>query len=234
MLFSILIPVKNEEDNVQKIIENFKDFKLDYELLFIDDFSNDNTHNNLLNLKKNNDKIKIIKNDKPGLGSAINAGIKNSSGEYVCIMMCDGSDSIKDLNKYAELIKEKNIDAVFGSRFLKESKILNYPFKKLILNRIFNYIVSILFMSKYNDYTNAFKIYKIDSIKKTLPLVSESFNIFLEIPLKIISRKMKYEVIAIDWTSRSMGASKFKIKELGSRYIFTLLYCWLEKTLLMK
>lgn len=234
MLFSILIPVKNEEDNVQKIIKNFNYFKLDYELLFIDDFSNDNTHNNILNLKKDNDKIKIIKNEKPGLGSAINTGLKNSSGEFICIMMCDGSDSIRDLNKYAKIIKEKKTDAVFGSRFEKGSKILNYPMKKLILNRIFNYIVSILFMCKYNDYTNAFKMYKVNSIRKTLPFVSESFNIFLEIPLKIISRKMKYEVISIDWTNRSLGNSKFKIKELGSRYIFTLLYCWLEKILLMK
>ena len=47
-----------------------------------------------------------------------------------------------------------------------------------------------------------------------MPLISESFNIFLEMPLKIISRKYKYKVIPINWTGRKIGESKFKIKEL--------------------
>ena len=74
--------------------------------------------------------------------------------------MCDGSDDIDDLKNYIEIIKKENLDAVFGSRFLKNSKIIGYPKFKLILNRIFNYFVSLIYMNKYNDFTNAFKIYK--------------------------------------------------------------------------
>ena len=65
-----------------------------------------------------------------------------------------------------------------------------------------------------------------------MPLISESFNIFLEIPLKIISRKYKYKTISINWMGRKKGESKFKIKELGSKYLFTLIYCFIEKNLL--
>ena len=65
-----------------------------------------------------------------------------------------------------------------------------------------------------------------------MPLVSESFNIFLEIPLKVISRNYKYEVIPIDWYGRKKGKAKFQIKELRSKYLFTLLYCFIEKNLL--
>jgi dolichol-phosphate mannosyltransferase len=72
--------------------------------------------------------------------------------------------------------------------------------------------------------------------KKTLeeisPLISESFNIFLEIPLKIISRKYKYKIIPINWNGRTKGVSKFKIRELRSKYLFTLIYCFIEKNLL--
>ena len=129
---------------------------------------------------------------------------------------------------------ENNIDAVLGSRFIKGSKIKDYPFRKLILNRIFNLIVSLIFMNRYNDYTNAFKIYKKDTLKTIMPFVSESFNIFLEIPLKIISRGYSYEIININWIGRKKGKAKFKIKELRSKYLFTLLYCFFEKVLLNK
>ena len=65
-----------------------------------------------------------------------------------------------------------------------------------------------------------------------MPLVSESFNIFLEIPLKVISRNYNYKIIPISWTGRAKGQAKFKIKELRSKYLFTLIYCFIEKNLL--
>ena len=96
----------------------------------------------------------------------------------------------------------------------------------------FSSFVKILFWNSYNDYTNAFKIYKKKAIIDLKPLVSESFNIFLEIPLKIISRKYKYKTIPIKWIGRKKGKAKFKIKELRSKYLFTLIYCFIEKNLL--
>ena len=149
-------------------------------------------------------------------------------------MMADLSDDIEDLKKYYELIKDQSVDAVFGSRFIKGGNIKRYPLKKLILNRIFNYLTKILFLSNYNDFTNAFKIYKKDALIKSMPLVSESFNIFLEMPLKIISRKMKYKIIPIKWENRREGKAKFDIKELRAKYLFTLIYCFFEKNLLKK
>ena len=126
----------------------------------------------------------------------------------------------------------KKYDAVLGSRFLKESKVTEYPIQKLILNRIFNLFVSLVFLNSYNDYTNAFKIYKKTVLLEVMPLISESFNIFLEIPLKIITRNYNYKIIPIDWSGRKKGKSKFKINELRAKYLFTLIYCFIEKNLL--
>ena len=148
--------------------------------------------------------------------------------------MADLSDDISDLKKYYNLIQTENIDAVFGSRFISGSKVVDYPFKKLILNRIFNYVTKFIFLSDYNDFTNAFKIYKKEALTRSMPLISESFNIFLEIPLKIISRKMKYKIIPISWKNRKEGKAKFDMKELRSKYLFTLIYCFLEKIILKK
>ena len=236
MKVSVIIPVRNEELLIKKIIDQLENGlkNLSYEIIFINDFSTDNTSKIIEETIKTKDTINLYENTKKGLGGAITKGINKAEGEAVCIMMSDLSDDIDDLKKYYNIIKDEKVDAVFGSRFIKESKIVNYPKKKLILNRIFNLVTKLLFVSDYNDFTNAFKIYKKSALLKTFPLVSESFNIFLELPLKIISRKMKYKIIPISWTNRKKGSSKFDIKELKAKYLFTLIYCWLEKILLKK
>tara|TARA_X000000950_G_scaffold288823_1_gene407672 strand:+ start:23729 stop:24454 length:726 start_codon:yes stop_codon:yes gene_type:complete len=238
MSVSIVIPCKNEEKIIAKTIQSILDnFIYDqiFEILVIDDFSNDQTYKTVEKYFLNNNKIKIFKNKNfGGLGEAIKIGIENSTMKFVCFFMSDASDSVEDLGKYAQEISKNNLDAVFGSRFIIGSKVIDYPKKKLFLNRIFNRFAQMLFFCKYNDFTNAFKIYKRDTLLKLYPLVSENFNIFLELPLKIISRGYKYKVIPISWNNRKIGDAKFKIKELGSKYFFTLFYCFLEKILLKK
>ena len=237
MKVSIIIPIRNEEIVLKNIIQQLENKleSLPFEVIFINDFSTDNTFFILEKLLQNKNQFRLYNNQNKGLGGAITEGINKATGEFVCIMMSDLSDDIEDFKKYYSIIiKEEQIDAVFGSRFIKESRIIEYPKKKLILNRIFNLTTKLLFLSDYNDFTNAFKIYRKNALLKTFPLVSESFNIFLELPLKIISRKMKYKIIPISWTNRKQGNSKFDIKELKSKYLFTLIYCWLEKILLKK
>ena len=237
MSLSIVIPVYNEDkqlhNTVKKINKISKRIK-DYEIVFIDDFSTDNTKQIIKKSIRSNKKIKYYKNIKKGLGSAIGLGINKSTKKFVCIFMCDNSDDLSDLMEYYKIINKNNLDAVLGSRFLKNSRITNYPILKMVLNRIFNYIVKIIFLSNYNDFTNAFKIYKKKTLKELMPIVSDHFNVFLELPLKIIIRNYKYKIIPISWKGRKIGVSKFKISELGSMYIFTLLYCFIEKILLKK
>ena len=238
MSLSILIPVYNEVKQLNYTVKKLQTLKKkihEYELIFIDDLSNDGSYKKLISLKKKFSKIKVYKNTRKGLGSAIKIGIEKSRKKYVCIFMCDLSDDVNDIEKYYKTIKNNPLlDAVFGTRFSKNSKVKNYPYFKLTLNRIANNLIRLFFISKYNDFTNAFKIYKRSILIKLFPLVSENFNIFLELPLKVITRKLNYKIISINWYGRKIGESKFKIKEVGSKYIFTLIYCFLEKILLNK
>ena len=213
-------------DHYSKNLKN-----IDYEVLIINDFSKDNTLEKARTLFKSKN-FRVLDNKKKGLGGAINLGIKEATGSKIAIMMADQSDDINDLIKYNSLINDGNYDAILGSRFLRGSNVINYPLQKLILNRVFNYFVGFIFWNNYNDYTNAFKIYKKKTLEEIAPIISESFNIFLEIPLKIISRNYRYKIIPINWTGRTKGVSKFKIKELRSKYLFTLIYCFIEKNLL--
>ena len=233
-MLSIIVPVRDESNNIEDVFNYFyKNLKsIEYEVIIINDFSNDDTFEKTQKIINSHKEFKVLNNLKKGLGGAINLGIKKASGKNIAIMMADQSDDINDLIKYNDLMNKENYDAILGSRFLKDSKLNDYPLQKLILNRMFNLFVSIIFLNKYNDYTNAFKIYKKEALLDIMPLISESFNIFLEIPLKIISRNYKYKIISINWMGRKKGESKFKIKELGSKYLFTLIYCFIEKNLL--
>ena len=235
-MLSILIPLRDEFDNLDNIVDKFDQNlqNINYEVILINDFSSDKTFEKAKSICSTKKNYKIYNNEKKGLGGALSLGIKKVEGKYTCIMMADLSDDINDLKSYYKEISENKLDAIFGSRFMSSSEVKNYPFGKLILNRIFNFFVSFLFFNSYNDFTNAFKIYKSDVLKNFLPLISESFNIFLEMPLKIISRKYKYKIIPINWYGRKRGKAKFNIKELRSKYLFTLIYCFIEKILLNK
>ena len=235
-MLSIIIPARNESDNLKDILDYFTKNLIDieYEVVLINDFSNDDTLDKANSLFKLHKQFRVFDNQKKGLGGAINTGIQKSNGSKIAIMMADLSDDVQDMVRYYKVVTENNLDAVFGSRFIKGSSCLDYPLKKLVFNRIFNFFVQVLFLNKYNDYTNAFKIYNTKVIKNMLPFVSESFNIFLEIPLKIISRKYSYKIIPINWYGRKIGKAKFNIKELRSKYLFTLIYCFIEKVILNK
>ena len=127
MSLSIIIPTYNEVKQLKYTIKKLQLLKKkinDYELIFIDDFSNDGSYQKLVSFKKKYSKVKIFKNTKKGLGSVIKLGIKKSKKKYVCIFMCDLSDDVNDVYKYYKIINSnKNLDAVFGTRFAKNSKV---------------------------------------------------------------------------------------------------------------
>jgi dolichol-phosphate mannosyltransferase len=122
-----------------------------------------------------------------------------------------------------------NVDAVFGSRWIKGGKVIDYPAVKKIINRVANFIIKMVIGIKYNDTTNAFKLYKRETMEGLKPFLSPHFNLTVELPLKTIVRGYSYSVVPNSWTNRKYGESKLKIKEMGSRYFFILVYCFVEK-----
>ena len=235
MKLSIIIPAKNEEGNLEDTIKELNNILLknniQHEIIVINDHSSDATLK-ILNLLKNNIyELKIINNTgRTGYGLTVRLGLENYGGEIIAIMMADGSDSPKDLIKfYFKSIK--NNTCIFGSRFIDGGSTKDYPKLKYVLNRIFNNLVRLIFQIKYNDITNAFKVYTKEAIEGSKPFLSNHFNLTLELPLKIIIRGFNYEVVLNSWSNRKTGISKMKIKEMGSRYLFILFYCLIEKLL---
>ena len=233
---NIIVPLKNEEKSVDNLIQNLVPIlqKIEKKIIIslIDDHSTDKTLNILKKYEQKFDFVKIYKNEKnTGVGNAIKYGIEKNESDAIVIFMGDCSDDPNDIVEYVKYL-DQGYDCVFGSRFIKGSKLYDYPLIKLILNRLANNFIRLLFLIKYNDVTNAFKAYKTRVLDTCHPIISRHFNINSELSLKAINRKFKYKVIPISWTNRKKGISKFYIKEMRNRYFFTILYVFLEKILL--
>ena len=142
--------------------------------------------------------------------------------------MADASDDPEDLVRYHRLLEE-GWDCAFGSRFMPGAEIHDYPRLKCMINRLANWFIRVLFRHRYNDTTNAFKAYRREVIETIQPLLSKHFNLTVEMPLKAIVRGHTYKVVPTNWTNRTSGEAKLAMKEMGSRYLFIVLYVWLEK-----
>lgn len=236
MKLSIVIPAHNEEGSISETVlafhEQLKLEKINHEVLVVNDNSSDKTERILKDLSKKIPAIRYINNKPPnGFGFAVRAGLENFKGDCVAVVMADLSDRPADLVTYFRQMETGKYDAVFGSRFIKGGKVIDYPRTKLILNRFTNGIIRFLFNIRYNDVTNAFKLYSRDTIDGIKPFLSHHFNLTVELPLKTIVRGYHYKVVPNYWTNRTSGESKLKLKEMGSRYFFIILYCLLEKWL---
>lgn len=234
-VFSIVIPAHNEEgcivETVQSITQLLEEKGIDYEIIIVNDNSRDRTEELLQQLTSQNSKVRYINNYLPnGFGFAVRCGLENFQGDAVAIVMADNSDAPENIIDYYYKLQE-GYDCVFGSRFIKGGKVIDYPTHKLLINRLANLFIKILFGLKLNDTTNAFKSYRREVIEGIYPLLSHHFNLTVEMPLKSIVRGYSYTIIPIRWQNRKTGVSKLKIKEMGSRYLFVVLYIWLEKHL---
>jgi dolichol-phosphate mannosyltransferase len=233
---SVIIPAYNEEALIKSTIDNIhaslNRHAIIHEIIVIYETSQDSTESILMNLQLNNSYLTVEKN--PGLkgfGNSIQHGIELSRGEYVVLMMGDGCDEPEDLIRFYKKAEE-GYDAVFGNRFMHGGSITDYPLSKLLLNRLTNFVLCILFFTKFNDTTNAFKLYRRDVILKLKPYVSSHYNITVELPLKILTRGFNFAVLPNSWKNRSELITGLKVTKLANRYCFSILYCLLEKLLL--
>lgn len=234
MKLSTIIPAYNEAGSLPETIRTLYSVlikhSIDHEILVINDNSSDNSIEVLEEVAASVPTLRFLTNKGPnGFGYAVRMGLENFSADCVAIIMADLSDSPADLVNFYNIMQSENYDCIFGSRFIKGGKTINYPKIKLVLNRLANNLIRLVFRIKYNDCTNAFKLYRKETIAGLKPFLSPHFNLTLELPLKAIVRGYSYKIVPNSWTNRKHGNSNFSIREMGSRYFFILLYCLIEK-----
>jgi dolichol-phosphate mannosyltransferase len=229
---SVVIPARNEEGlidaTVRGVVEALAAEGIDHEVLVVDDSSSDGTAATVDALARELEGVRCVRSPYAGgFGLAVRAGLERFEGDAVAIVMADGSDRPRDLIRYHGILAQ-GYDCAFGSRFMRGASVHDYPRVKLVINRLVNFGIRLLFRHGYNDTTNAFKAYRREVIENIQPLLSNHFNLTVEMPLKAVIRGHSYAIVPIAWTNRSWGEAKLGLKEMGSRYLFSLLYAFLE------
>ena len=236
MKLSVVIPAHNEEECIEGTVRalhaHLSQAEIEHEILVVNDDSRDGTERILARLSEELPTCRYVNNSAPhGFGFAVRLGLERFEGDAVAIFMADASDRPEDLARFYRTMVRTGVDCVFGSRFMRGGRTYDYPRFKLILNRVANSFVQLLFGLRYNDVTNAFKLYRREVIAGAQPLLSQHFNLTVELPLKAIVRGFSYRVEPNDWINRKAGKSKLNLEEMGSRYLFIVLYCFIEKWL---
>jgi dolichol-phosphate mannosyltransferase len=229
---SVVIPAHNEAGSIAPTVGSIAAAldaaERDYEVVVVDDSSTDETAEQVDALAARNPRIRCVRSPYDnGFGFAVRAGLEQFEGDAVAIMMGDGSDDPRDMLRYFELLDE-GYDCAFGSRFMGGARVRDYPLVKRVLNRIVNLWIRALFRHGYDDTTNAFKAYRREVVQSVQPILSQHFNLTVELPLKAVVRGHSYGIVPISWTNRTSGESKLALKEMGSRYLYILLLVFLE------
>jgi len=232
MKLSVVIPAHDEaeviEPTLRALLAQLAAGGLDYEVIVVDDGSADGTAAIVARVSAEDPRVTCIRNEGPhGFGHAVRRGLGAYTGDAVVIVMADGSDDPRDVVLYYRVL-EGGYDCAFGSRFMPGAVVSGYPRLKRAINRLVNTGIRVVFRHGYNDTTNAFKAYRREVIDQLQPLISPHFNLTVEMPLKAVTRGFSYAIVPTSWTNRAAGESKLQLQEMGSRYLFIVLYVFLE------
>ena len=215
MLLSIVIPAYNEEQNLPNCLAELRSVlreqQIPYEAIVVNDNSTDDTRRVVEAEMEFDPAVRLVNRTPPGgFGRAVRSGLAAVRGDIVVVFMADCSDDAHDVVKYYRKIAEEGYDCVFGSRFIKGSKVEKYPGLKLLINRIVNRCIQWMFWTKFNDLTNAFKAYRTEVIHACGPYCASHFNLTLEMSLSALIRRYNIVEVPIGWYGRTWGCSNLQ------------------------
>jgi dolichol-phosphate mannosyltransferase len=234
---SVVIPAYNEEKNIVKCLEELRAtlrdrHRIPYEVIVVNDNSRDRTEELVRAEMAQDPAVRLVNRTPPGgFGRAVRSGLEAARGDVVVIYMADLSDSPEDVVAYYRKIGE-GYDCVFGSRFIKGSRVENYPRLKLLCNRVVNRGIQVMFWTRFNDLTNAFKAYRAAVIRDCGPYRACHFNLTIEMSLGALIRRYNVAQVPISWSGRTWGSSNLRLGEMGRRYLSTLLMMFFQRHLI--
>lgn len=204
--FSIIIPTYNEEKRIENTLIRIvsylsQKFGADYEIIIVDDNSEDKTVEIVKKLCRENEKIKLLVNEiNLGKGYSVRRGILSAEGNYLLFSDADLSTPIEELEKLFYWL-QRGYDIAIASRSLKESKILAHqPLYREMMGKIFNRLVKLWCLPDFVDTQCGFKLFKKEVAKKIFSL-SKINRFAFDVEVLYLAKKNNYSIeeVPVRW-----------------------------------
>jgi glycosyltransferase involved in cell wall biosynthesis len=173
----------------------------------------------------------IVRAPPNGVGRALADGYRAATGRWVLSMDCDFQHLLPEIRDLFDAAAE-GFDVVVGSRFSRHSVLLNYPFQKIVANRVFHLLAQIALRRHFRDVTNNLKLIRRE-VATQLHFTQPGFAVNAETGLQPLLMGYAVKEVPISWINRTpdMGLSSFNLARVSGGYWQVLLHVWLKATL---
>ncbi len=223
---SFVVPCHNEEMNVPRLVDRLVRFYGPYihEIVIVDDNSSDGTAAAARHLAERDPRVKLVERKPPnGVGRALRDGYAAATGRYILTMDSDFLQIVPEFRDLFDAVA-RGRDGAIGSRFTHESVMINYPFFKILCNRMFHLLANAIFRRRMRDISNNLKLCRAE-ILKNLRIEEPGFATNVETGLKPLLAGYDLEEVPISWINRTvdMGRSSFRIASVAPNYFGALI-----------
>jgi len=217
MKISVVIPTKNEAENLKRIVPKVKAVLGEHllEIIAANSPSRDNTNEVAEQLQKEHPEFRLLQ-CPPGMGASLKLGYAAAKGDWILSIDCDFLNNDDDIRNVFEKAKE-GYDGVIGSRYVPGGGLRGYPWLKKLANRTYHMFIRYVLGIPVNDLTNNFKFYKAE-IAKSIPLTEPHFAANAETGVYPALMGYKLAEVPVMWIQRQYGTSTFSVTKLSYSY----------------
>ncbi len=221
MKLSVIVPVYNEKDTVERIIQVIRAVPVDKEILVVDDGSTDGTREIIRSKIASQPDVKAIFHERNyGKGRAIRTGIAEASGQAIIIQDADLEYDPMDYPRLLSAMEKSGSNIVYGSRFLEKKKVTS-PWHRAV-NYSLTLLTNVLFFSRLTDMETCYKLFKTPTLRK-LDIRSDGFEIEVELTAKALKAGEKIIEVPVSYKGRSFHEGKKIGWTDGVNAVFSLL-----------
>ena len=221
MKLSVVIPVFNEAKTIAQLVERVQRVQVDKEIVIVDDYSTDGTHEEIDRIAKLFDNVRSFHHERNyGKGRALRTGFEQAQGDYVIIQDADLEYDPEDYSQLLKPLDSGKADAVYGSRFLSTQERRVLYFWHSVGNRLLTLLSNMMTDLNLTDMETCYKVFRRELIQ-SIPLEEDRFGFEPEITAKLAKARARIYEVGISYHGRTYEEGK----KIGMKDGFRALWC---------